>query len=133
MIAETDADGVNRLPLADPLELETVVVRIQAPEGVRPGSLFLHGGGKPSESLPELLRDTRGHEDSRGGNTSSSGVRSSTAMARRTISAIRSHCASVVASNCAAHACSSAASASRRVAMASWTSAGSYSMAAMAC
>ena len=86
-------DGIHRLPLAAPLELETVVVRLHASEGVRPGSLVLHGSGKPSESLPALLGHTRGHEGSRDGNTSSRGVMSFAALARRTVSAMQSHCA----------------------------------------
>src|SRR5918992_3224368 len=127
-IAKTDTDSVDRLSLADPLELEAVVRGIRAPQGICPGGLRLHHGGQPSELLPELLGHTRRHEGSLGGNTSSSGVRSFAAMACRTLSAMRSHCTSVVTSNCVAHACSSAASASRRAAIASWTSAGSFSM-----
>jgi len=57
-IAETDPDGVYRLSLADPLELETIVVGIRAPECIRPSRLLLYSVGKLNESLPELLSDT---------------------------------------------------------------------------
>jgi hypothetical protein len=57
-LAETDTDGVNRLSLAHPLELGTVVMGIRAPECIRPSRLLLYSVGKLSESLPELLSDT---------------------------------------------------------------------------
>ena len=61
-VAETDPDGINGLARTDPLELQTVVVRLRMPEGLGPRRLCLDRLRPLREARPELLRDTCGHD-----------------------------------------------------------------------
>ena len=57
-IAEADPHGVNRLALADPLKLQTVMVGLGTPEGIRTSRLLLDGRGELLQQLPKGFGDT---------------------------------------------------------------------------
>ena len=57
-IAEANPHRVNRLALADPLELQTVMVGLGTPEGIRASRLLLGGPGELQQQLPKGFGDT---------------------------------------------------------------------------
>ncbi len=58
MIAEADRHRVNRLALADPLELQTVMVGLGTPEGIRASRLLLSVPGELLQQPPKGFGDT---------------------------------------------------------------------------
>ena len=58
MIAKTDPHRVDRLPLADPLKLQAIVIRVYTPEGIGTGGLLLGGRRESMQQISKGFGDT---------------------------------------------------------------------------
>lgn len=127
-ITDANTNRINGLSLTHPFKLKAWMIRVATPKSVGTYRMFTYRTRQLFKTFSEGFCDTRNHSvQSRLGKISSNRSVSPAEISLRTISAILSHCSSVVALNWAFHFCSSSISARMRAAMLSCSMTGNFS------